>query len=118
MNRGSIVEYVGEEVSNIFRTNFIVGRKYRVKAGIGDGVPRNNGTLGAKIIDQNIFVVVDESGNYIIQSMKGGKWKLVEEAKATSWVKSEKPSPVYREKRDIPADAMVENGEFSASDAC
>ena len=71
MNKGSILCFVGES-----EKGFTKHKPYVAIAGYGDGVPRNDGKLGAFIKDENSFVVEDDNNNCRVVSMNSGKWKL------------------------------------------
>lgn len=93
MNKNSVLKYVGH--------NYIVGRRqvfthnktYKIVAGRGDGVPRNNGTLGAYIQSTTSCVVIGDDKNYY-QIECNHNWELVFESDDVSWYKNEGKSPI------------------------
>lgn len=89
MNKGSKVLFVGSN-----HPYFTKGHVHKVLAGRGDGVPRNDGKLGAFIQNDFQFVVEDAKGNLRLVSMKSGNWKILEEAKSAYVPKPEYKSPI------------------------
>lgn len=89
MNKGSKVIYIGETNSD-----FTKGHVHKVLAGQGDGVPRNDGKLGAYIQNEHQFVVENWKKHFKLVSMKSGNWKIVEEAESAYVPKPEYKSPI------------------------
>lgn len=95
VTKNSIVNYQGPNYNiGCGPTGFEMGKGYKVVAGFGDGVPRNDGTVGGFIQSETQFVVVDEQGNYRQQSSTNGLWVLVHAAPNLNPVKPDKASPV------------------------
>lgn len=93
MNKGSIVKFVGETCYS-----FTHGKKYKIVAGRGDGVPRNNGTLGAYIQSPLGFVVNDDNRNLSYRTFSN-LWELVKDSGDVSWYKPESnidPIPISK----------------------
>lgn len=93
MNKNSILRYVGKT-----NYNFTNGKKYKIVAGRGDGVPRNNGTLGAYIQSPLGFVVVDDNNVLLYRSFTN-MWELVKDSGEVSWYKPEStidPIPISK----------------------
>lgn len=93
MNKNSIVKYVGETNSS-----FTKGKKYKIVAGRGDGVPRNSGTLGAYIQSPLGFVVIDDN-NVLLYRTFSNLWELVKDSGEVSWYKPESnidPIPISK----------------------
>lgn len=93
MNKNSIVKYVGE--TNHYFTN---GKKYKIVAGRGDGVPRNNGTLGAYSQSPLGFVVNGDNRNLCYRTFSN-LWELVKDSGEVSWYKPESnmdPIPISK----------------------
>ena len=93
MNKNSILRYVGKT-----NYNFTNGKKYKIVAGRGDGVPRNNGTLGAYIQSPLGFVVNDDN-NVLLYRSFSNLWELVEDSGEVSWYKPESnmdPIPISK----------------------
>ena len=93
MNKNSILRYVGETDHY-----FTKGKKYKVVAGRGDGVPRNNGTLGAYIQSHLGFVVNDDNRNLSYRTFSN-LWELVKDSGEVSWYKPESnmdPIPISK----------------------
>ncbi|AGV99222.1 hypothetical protein PM1_006 [Pectobacterium phage PM1] len=78
MNFGGKVKYIGDTTSQ-----FTYGRQYPVVAGYGDGVPRQDGRIGAFIKDANVFVIEDNSGHFYQGSLASGNWKAIDEGVQT-----------------------------------
>lgn len=78
MNFGGKVKYIGDTTSQ-----FTYGRQYPVVAGYGDGVPRNDGRIGAFIKNESTFIVEDDKGFFYQASLKSGNWKVVAEGVQT-----------------------------------
>lgn len=104
MNKGTKLRFIGvDSPKKSCRWNgvgLITGEIYRVKAGLGDGVPRNDGKVGAFIKDPNTFVVSDSNGDYRIKSFLSGQWEIVEEVTTSNYVENKLKSPVI-ERRSI-----------------
>lgn len=93
MNKNSIVKYVGKT-----SPSFTKGKKYKIVAGRGDGVPRNSGTLGAYIQSPLGFVVNDDNRNLSYRTFSN-LWELVEDSGEVSWYKTESnidPIPISK----------------------
>lgn len=93
MNKNSILRYVGKT-----NYNFTNGEKYKIVAGRGDGVPRNNGTLGAYIQSPLGFVVNDDNRNLCYRTFSDN-WELVKDSGEVSWYKPESnmdPIPISK----------------------
>lgn len=116
MNKGALVSWQG--VSHV--TNFTNKKVYRVIAGQGDGVPRNNGTLGAYIQGDKQFVVEDDRGNCRVCSINSKDWKLVRDAKSNYVPKPEAVSPIVHSHHVsmsvLVQNAVVAQGEISQGD--
>lgn len=94
MNKGSMVLYCGAEHDFKGRNNFTKKKAYKVLAGQGDGVPRNDGKLGAFIQNEHQFVVEDDRGNLRVQTITSKDWKLIKEVESTYVPKPEYKSPI------------------------
>ncbi|UIU47100.1 hypothetical protein [Escherichia phage SKA49] len=93
MNKNSVLRYVGKT-----NYNFTNGKKYKIVAGRGDGVPRNNGTLGAYIQSPLGFVVNDDNRNLCYRTFSDN-WELVKDSGEVSWYKPESnmdPIPISK----------------------
>ena len=93
MNKNSILRYVGKT-----NYNFTNGKEYKIVAGRGDGVPRNNGTLGAYIQSPLGFVVNDDNRSLCYRTFTDN-WELVKDSGEVSWYKPESnidPIPVSK----------------------
>ena len=99
MNKGTILRFIGvdspEKSCRWNGVGLITGRHYKVVAGLGDGVPRNDGKLGAFIKDTNTFVVSDSNKDYRIKSFLTGEWEIVKEVVTSNYVENKLKSPVY-----------------------
>lgn len=93
MNKNSILKYVGHDYVAGRRQAFTYNKKYKIVAGRGDGVPRNNGTLGAFIQSTTSCVVVDDNKNFH-QIEVNHNWELVQDSGDVSWYKGECKSPI------------------------
>ena len=93
MNKNSIIKYVGHDYVAGRRKAFTHNKKYKIVAGRGDGVPRNNGTLGAFIKSTTSCVVVDDNKNFH-QIEVNHNWELVQDSGDVSWYKGEGKSPI------------------------
>lgn len=93
MNKNSIIKYVGHDYVAGRRQAFTHNKKYKIVAGRGDGVPRNNGTLGAFIQSATSCVVVDDNKNFH-QIEVNHNWELVQDSGNVSWYKGEGKSPI------------------------
>lgn len=89
MNKGARVRFVGKEVPHYLTK----GKIYTIVAGQGDGVPRNDGTLGAYIKDDKTFVIEDDFRSFHIRVFNDRNWKLVEDAQS-NYVAKEFKSPI------------------------
>lgn len=89
MNKGSLLKFVGEGGY----PDFTKDKVYTIVAGQGDGVPRNNGTLGAYIKDDKTFVIEDNFNNFRIRIFNERNWELVEDA-PSNYVAKEFKSPI------------------------
>lgn len=94
MIKDSIVKWVGHDFIGGKSSGFTRKKGYKVLAGQGDGVPRNDGTLGAYIRDEITFAVEDDRGNVRVQSIKSSNWELVEVGKSSYVPKPEYRSPI------------------------
>lgn len=90
MNKGSRVRFIGDSKDY----SFVKHRIYTVTAGQFDGVPRNDGTLGAYIQNDHQFTVNDEHHNSRLQSMNSGDWICVHEEASQYSQKREYKSPI------------------------
>ena len=117
MNKGALVKWLG--VSHV--TNFTNGKGYKVIAGQGDGVPRNNGTLGAFIQNESQFVVEDDRGNCRVCSITNTNWKLIHAGHSNYVPKPEAASPIVHS-HHVSMNVLVQNavvvaqGELSNGD--
>ncbi|AWN08594.1 hypothetical protein HOT32_gp11 [Erwinia phage Faunus] len=98
MNKGSVIKFIGETFVGYRCPNLTKGKKYKVIAGKGDGVPRNNGTLGAFIQTDDTVVISDDLHNYKIVKINSN-WEVVSEAESGHQQKpvSKDPIPVNKE---------------------
>lgn len=75
MNKNSVLKYVGHDYIAGRRQAFTNNKTYKIVAGRGDGVPRNNGTLGAFIQSTTSCVVVDDDKTIIrLNATTIGNW--------------------------------------------
>lgn len=106
MNKGTILRFIGvdskEKSCRWSGVGLITGRHYQVVAGLGDGVPRNDGKLGAFIKDPNTFVVSDSNKDFRIKSFLSGEWEIVEEVTTSNYVENKLKSPVIERKVSSP----------------
>lgn len=93
MNKGSIVKLIGMFYYGR-PTNLTLNKEYKVLAGQGDGVPRNDGKLGAYIQDDHTFVIEDDRGNLRVQTINSPAWELVKAAESNYLPKPEYKSPI------------------------
>lgn len=89
MNKGALVKWMGCTTANL--TNKEV---YKVIAGQGDGVPRNNGTLGAFIQNENNFVIEDDAKHCRLCTINSPNWKLIHGGESNYHPKPEYKSPI------------------------
>lgn len=94
MNKGSLVRWVGNDYRGNKRSGFTRKKVYKVLAGQGDGVPRNDGKLGAYIQNEHQFVVEDDCRNLRLQTIKSSDWELVKEAESSYVPKPDYKSPI------------------------
>lgn len=94
MNKGALVSWHGEEHCGKKSTSLTRKKIYKVIAGQGDGVPRNDGTLGAFIQNEHQFVIEDDAGNCRVCTINSPNWKLVREGKSTFHAKPAYKSPI------------------------
>lgn len=97
MNKGSVIKYVGTSYVGTHAPALTPGKKYRVVAGKGDGVPRNNGTLGAFIQTDDTVVISDDRHNYKIVKINSN-WKVVSEAESNHQQKPASRNPIPMDK--------------------
>ena len=120
MNKGSLIQWVGRECVGNKHTGFTPKKSYKVVAGIGDGVPRNDGTLGAFIQSPYTFVVEDDYGNLRQQSIRSANWVITSEAPTTYKPKPEAASPIVHNghvaMNVLVQNAVVAQGELSEGD--
>lgn len=88
MNKNSVLKYVGHDYVAGRRQAFTNNKTYKIVAGRGDGVPRNNGTLGAYIQSPLGFVVNDDNRNLSYRTFSDN-WELVKDSGEVSWYKPE-----------------------------
>lgn len=94
MNKGALVKFMGDTYVDWRLTGFTPKEVYKVIAGQGDGVPRNNGTLGAFIQNDHTFVVEDDRGNCRVCTINSPDWKLIHGGKSNYHPKPEYKSPI------------------------
>lgn len=94
MNKGALVKWCGHDFVGSKSTNLTRKKVYKVVAGQGDGVPRNDGTLGAFIQNEHQFVIEDDCGNFRVCTINSTNWKLVDGGKSTYVPKPEYKSPI------------------------
>lgn len=94
MNKGALVKWLGAEHVGKKSTNFTRKEVYKVIAGQGDGVPRNDGTLGAFIQNDHTFVVEDNAGNCRVCTINSPDWKLIHGGESNYHPKPEYKSPI------------------------
>lgn len=120
MNKGALVSWHGHDYIGGRASNFTRKKIYRVIAGQGDGVPRNDGTLGAYIQGDKQFVVEDDCGNCRVCSIGNPDWKLVRDAKSNYVPKPEAASPIVHghhvAMNVLVQNAVVAQGELSNGD--
>ncbi len=93
MNKNSFLRYVGKT-----NYNFTNGKKYKIVAGLCDGLPRNNGRLGEYIQYPLGFVVNDDNRNLCYRTFSDN-WELVKDSGEVSWYKPESnmdPIPISK----------------------
>lgn len=93
MNKNSVLKYVGHDYVAGRCQAFTHNKNYKIVAGRGDGVPRNNGTFGAFIQSTTSCVVVDDNKNFH-QIEVNDNWELVSDSGDVSWYKPEVKSPI------------------------
>ena len=120
MNKGSLVSWHGHGYIGGKCSNFTRKKIYKVVAGLGDGVPRNDGTLGAFITSETQFVVEDDYGNLRVQSIGSSNWKLIRAASSNYKPKPEAASPIVHghhvSMNVLVQNAVVSQGELSEGD--
>lgn len=89
MNKGALVKWMGCTTGNL--TNKEV---YKVIAGQGDGVPRDNGTLGAFIQNEHQFVIEDDEKHCRVCTINSPNWKLIHGGESNYVPKPEYKSPI------------------------
>lgn len=94
MNKGALVAWQGSEHSGKKSTRLTCKKVYKVVAGQGDGVPRNDGTLGAFIQNEHQFVIEDNAHNFRVCTINSPDWKLVRKGHSTFHAKPEYKSPI------------------------
>lgn len=83
MIKNSRVRFNGTK--HVLFSNFTKHREYTVLAGVGDGLPRNDGLTGAYITSDTLLVVKDDAGLIRHLTFNPEIWELVYEAQ-TTWV--------------------------------
>lgn len=94
MNKGALVKWVGHDFVGNKATNLTRKKDYKVVAGQGDGVPRNDGTLGAYIQNEHQFVIEDDRGNLRVCTINSPNWKLIDGGESTYTPKPKYKSPI------------------------
>lgn len=89
MNKGALVEWVGHNAADL--TNKKV---YKVIAGQGNGVPRDNGTLGAFIQNEHHFVIEDDAKHCRVCTINSPYWKLIHGGESSYHPKPKYKSPI------------------------
>lgn len=89
MNKGDKIIYKGE-----FAKGFTKNREYTVTAGQGDGVPRNDGKLGAFIQNEYQFVIEDDFKHCRLLTIKSGNWRVSHVSEPTYVPKPKYKSPI------------------------
>lgn len=120
MNKGSLVSWHGYDYIGGKCSKFTRKKIYKVVAGLGDGVPRNDGTLGAFIKSETHFVVEDDCGNLRVQSVSSSNWKLIRAASSDYKPKPEAASPIVHGRsiqlNPVIVAAYIAQGELSEGD--
>lgn len=94
MNKGALVKWVGPEYVGKKSTSLTKKKVYKVIAGQGDGVTRDNGTLGAFIQNEHQFVIEDDAKHCRVCTISSPNWKLVDGGESTYVPKPEYKSPI------------------------
>ena len=79
MTKDDVVHFIGN------KEGFTHGRNYTVLAGAGDGLPRNDGLLGAYIKSDTLLVVRDDSKQIRHLNFQSGDWIRIHREEST-WV--------------------------------
>lgn len=113
MIKGTQIKFIGNEYKT--RYHLTKGRTYTVLAGLGDGVPRNDGKVGAFIQSELAFAIEDDMHLIRQVAFNEQDWKIISIPEHKEVKHCNLKSPVFIPcRKDVPTAVM---GEFNLDDA-